>query len=64
MIEDRHRTATSVVTARNYVVAYNGKRIEEIIAAEQGDPTDSEKALLELLKTKLRREIDKVRAAV
>ena len=42
-----------------YVVAYNGEHIEEVIAAEQGDLTEGEKALLELLKKKLRREIEK-----
>jgi DNA topoisomerase-1 len=41
------------------VVAYYGERIEEVIAAEQGDLTEGEKALLELLKMKLRRELEK-----
>ena len=41
------------------VIAYYGERIEELIAAEQGDLTEKEKALLELLKKKLRRELEK-----
>ena len=41
------------------VVAYYGQRIEEVIAAEQGDLTDEEKALLELLQRNLRRELEK-----
>jgi len=41
------------------VVAYYGERIEELIAAEQGDLTDEEKALLELLNKQLRRELEK-----
>jgi DNA topoisomerase I len=41
------------------VVAYYGERIEEVIAAEQGDLTDEEKALLDLLQRKLRRELEK-----
>ncbi|CAA9443908.1 MAG: hypothetical protein AVDCRST_MAG28-786 [uncultured Rubrobacteraceae bacterium] len=45
------------------VVAYYGERIEELIVAEQGDLTEGEKALLELLKKKLRRELEKERAA-
>lgn len=40
------------------VVAYYGERIEEIIAAEQGDLTDEEKALLDLLNKQLRRELE------
>jgi DNA topoisomerase I len=39
------------------VIAYYGERIEEIVAAEQGDLTRGERALLELLKRKLRREL-------
>jgi DNA topoisomerase I len=39
------------------VIAYYGEQIEEVIAAEQGDLTEGEKALLELLKRKLRREL-------
>ncbi len=39
------------------VVAYNGEQLEEVIAAEQGDLTEEERALLELLKRKLRREL-------
>jgi len=42
------------------VVAYYGERLEEIIAAEQEDLTKGEKALLELLNEKLRREMRKV----
>jgi len=38
------------------VVAYYGERLEEVIAAEQGGLTEGEKALLELLNKKLRRE--------
>ncbi len=41
------------------VVAYYGERLEEVIAAEQGDLTEEEQALLELLKRKLRRELHK-----
>ncbi|QIN82685.1 DNA topoisomerase IB [Rubrobacter tropicus] len=39
------------------VVAYYGERLEEIIAAEQGGLTEEEKALLDLLNRKLRREL-------
>jgi len=41
------------------VVAYYGEHIEEVIAAEQGDLTEGEKALLDLLNKKLRRELRK-----
>jgi len=41
------------------VIAYYGDRLEEIIAAEQKDLTEEEKALLKLLKKKLRRELRK-----
>jgi DNA topoisomerase I len=41
------------------VIAYYGERIEEVIAAEQGDLTQEERALLELLKRKLRHELEK-----
>jgi DNA topoisomerase I len=41
------------------VVAYYGERLEEVIAAEQEDLTEGEKALLELLNKKLRRELRK-----
>ncbi len=41
------------------VVAYYSDRIEGIILAEQGELTEGEKALLELLKQKLRRELEK-----
>ncbi len=40
------------------VIAYYGERMEEVIAAEQGDLTEEEKALLELLQRKLRRELE------
>lgn len=39
------------------MVAYHGGRIEEVIAAEQGDLTEDERALLDLLNKKLRREL-------
>jgi DNA topoisomerase-1 len=41
------------------VVAYHGEQLEEVIAAEQGDLTEEERALLELLNKKLRRELRK-----
>jgi DNA topoisomerase-1 len=41
------------------VIAYYGELVEEIIAAEQGDLTEEEKALLELLNKKLRHELRK-----
>jgi DNA topoisomerase-1 len=41
------------------VIAYYGGVVEEIIAAEQGGLTEGEKALLKLLKKKLRRELGK-----
>jgi DNA topoisomerase-1 len=41
------------------VVAQYGERLEEMIAAEQEDLTEEEKALLELLNKKLRRELRK-----
>jgi DNA topoisomerase-1 len=41
------------------VIAYYGELVEEIIAAEQGDLTEEERALLELLNKKLRRELRK-----
>ena len=41
------------------VIARQAERIEEVIAAEQGDLTDEEKALLDLLNKKLRRELKK-----
>jgi DNA topoisomerase I len=41
------------------VIAYYGEQLEEIIAAEQEDLTEGEKALLELLNKKLRREVRK-----
>ncbi|MGB3681794.1 MAG: hypothetical protein WA990_04845 [Rubrobacteraceae bacterium] len=39
------------------VVAYYGEQLEEVIAAEQGDLTEEERALLGLLKKQLRREL-------
>jgi DNA topoisomerase-1 len=39
------------------VVAYSAEHLDEVIAAEQGDLTDGEKALLDLLKRELRRNI-------
>ena len=41
------------------MVTYYSDRIEEIILAEQGDLTEGGKALLELLKKKHRRELEK-----
>jgi DNA topoisomerase-1 len=41
------------------VVAYHAEHLDEVIAAEQGDLTEGEKALLDLLKTELRRELGK-----
>ncbi len=41
------------------VIAYYGEKIEEFIAAEREDLTEGEKALLELLNRKLRRELKK-----
>jgi hypothetical protein len=42
------------------LIAYYGERIEEAIAAEQGEElTEGEQALLGLLKRKLRRELEK-----
>jgi DNA topoisomerase I len=41
------------------VVAHYGERLEEIIAAEQEGLTEGERSLLELLNTKLRRELSK-----
>jgi len=41
------------------VVEHHAEQLEEIIAAEQEDLTEAEKALLELLKKKLRRELRK-----
>ncbi len=39
------------------MVAYYSDRIEEIIVAEQGELTEGEEALLEVLQKKLRREL-------
>ena len=41
------------------VIGYYGELVEEIVAAEQGGLTDGERALLELLNKKLRRELRK-----
>src|SRR5215218_8506286 len=41
------------------VIAYYAEQLEEVIAAEQEDLTEAEKALLRLLKRKLRRELRK-----
>ncbi len=41
------------------VIAYYGEQLEEVIAAEQGDLTEGERALLELLNKKLRRELSR-----
>jgi DNA topoisomerase-1 len=41
------------------VVAYNAEHLDEVIAAEQGDLTDGEKALLALLQKELRRDFRK-----
>jgi len=41
------------------VVAYHAEHLEEVIAAEQGGLTEGEKALLDLLKKKLRRDLEK-----
>jgi DNA topoisomerase-1 len=40
------------------VIAYYSDRMEEVIAAKQGDLTKEERALLELLQKKLRRELE------
>ena len=39
------------------VIAYYGELVEEIIAVEQGGLAEGEKALLDLLNKKLRREM-------
>ncbi len=39
------------------MIAYYGERLEGVIAAEQGGLTEGERALLELLNKKLRREL-------
>jgi DNA topoisomerase I len=39
------------------MVAYHAEHLDEVIAAEQGDLTDGEKALLDLLKKELRRDL-------
>jgi DNA topoisomerase-1 len=41
------------------MVAYHGEQMEEIILAEQGGLTDGERALLDLLNKRLRRELRK-----
>ncbi len=40
------------------VVARQVEQLEEVILAEQGDLTEEEQALLDLLKKKLRRELE------
>ena len=42
-----------------YLVEHRAEQLEEIISAEQEDLTEAEKALLRLLKRKLRRELRK-----
>jgi DNA topoisomerase-1 len=42
-----------------YVVASHAEHLDEVIAAEQGDLTEGEKALLDLLNKKLRRDLRK-----
>jgi DNA topoisomerase I len=39
-------------------VARQAEQLEEVLVAEQGDLTDEELALLELLEKKLRRELE------
>ena len=39
------------------MVAYHAEYLDEVIAAEQGDLSDGEKALLDLLKRELRRDL-------
>ena len=41
------------------MVAYHARHIDEVIAAEKGDLTDGEKALLELLARDLRCDLRK-----
>ena len=41
------------------VIAYYGELVEEVIAAEQGGLTEGEEELFNLLRKKLRRELDK-----
>jgi DNA topoisomerase I len=41
------------------MVAYHAEHLEEVIAAEQGDLTDGERALLDLLKEELHRDLRK-----
>jgi DNA topoisomerase-1 len=61
----RHIARSSYISPRvidhymeGSVIAYYSDRMEEIIAAEQGDLTEEEQALLELLQKKLRRELE------
>ena len=42
------------------MVAYHAEHLDEVIAAEQGNLTDGEKALLDLLNKKLRRDLSEV----
>jgi hypothetical protein len=41
------------------MVAYYAEHLDEVTVAEQGDLTDGEKALLDLLKQELRRDLGK-----
>lgn len=41
------------------MVAYHAEHLDEVIAAEQGDLTEGEKALLDLLQKGLRRDLRK-----
>ena len=41
------------------MLAYHAEHLDEVIAAEQGDLTEGEKALLDLLNKKLRRDLRK-----
>ena len=41
------------------MVAYHAEHLDEVIVAEQGGLTAGEKALLDLLKKKLRRDLEK-----
>ena len=41
------------------VVAYHAEHLDEVIAADQGDLTEGEQALLDLLKKELRRDLEK-----
>ena len=41
------------------MVAYHARHIDEVIAADQGDLTDGEKARVELLERELHRDLRK-----